>query len=114
MMRFSCWEVPSGISWYALCKLSTSASISASLRLASASLFAWFSALFLVASLDVLFLHFEGFELECSFFGDVFHLWVGSFVLRLTAVEEAARLSGVVLALLKYPFYPLFNFDNGM
>ena len=115
MTRFSCWEEPSGISWYALCKLSTSASISASLRLASASLFAWSSALFLVAIFDVLFLHFEGFELECSFcdlmsFGvfsvvkqvsmrdsfivDVFYLWVGSFVLRLRAVENAARLSG--------------------
>src|SRR6185312_8031228 len=69
----------------------------------------------LQAGFDVLFLHFEGFELECCFcelmsFGvfsvikqvsmrgsfvvDVFHLWVDSFVLRLGAVEGAARLSG--------------------
>ena len=33
-------------------------------------------------------------SMSSSFVGDVFHLWVGSFVLRLGAVEGAARLSG--------------------
>ena len=30
------------------------------------------------------------------------------------AAAEGASKAGGLLALLKYPFYPLFNFDNGM
>ena len=30
------------------------------------------------------------------------------------AQERPSSQTEVVLALLKYPFYPLFNFDNGM
>ena len=35
------------------------------------------------------------------------------FIKDLLEDEQGLRMGGM-LALLKYPFYPLFNFDNGM